>query len=241
MLGAGVFHIGGLTVFGVSASGIDGITEAVPQSASRAQIVYKPMPSAFQEWAALQLGMLSKIKIMENGLGQMLVNICQQKVELGEYSFLSDFFGEIIYIDDIDINDGDEIFLCVTQHYSGLALAPLRANMSSLIGDHLRTSAKFRHVLGLDYGSMSSLYNQVWINKVDEDTNLTSFSAFQRLLKCVGAKGLQVWGVEEGDYEVGTYTGPTGGTGPLMDPKLKKGSSISRHGLRMKFRYPVIL
>jgi hypothetical protein len=236
MLGAGIFHIGGLTVFGVSASGIDGIIEAVPQSANRVQIAYRPTPSAFREWAELQLDMLSKKEITEGSLGQMLINICDQKVELGDYSFLTDFFGEMIYIDEIDINDTDEVFLCVTQHFSGLALSPLRANMSSLIGDHLSTSARFRYVLGSNYGSISSLYNQVWINKANEAVNLIRFSAFQRLLKCVEAKGLQVCGIDEGNYEVGTYTGPNGGTGPLRDPKLKKGSSIFRHGIRMKFR-----
>jgi Histidine kinase-, DNA gyrase B-, and HSP90-like ATPase len=235
MLSAGVFHIGGLTVCGVSPAGIDGIVEAVPQSANRAQIVYGPTPSAFRDWAALQLSMLSKERVKEDDLGQMLVNICDQRVELGKYSFLTDFFGKIVYIDDINISDGDEIFLGITHHYSGVALAPLRANMSSLIGNHLSTSAKFRYVLGSNYGSMSSLYNQVLINKANEDLKSNQFTAFQRLLQGVEAKGLEVRKMDVGDYEVGIYTGPNGGTGPLRDPKLKKGSSISRHGIRMKF------
>ena len=179
--------------------------------------------------------MLSRTKIATDGLGQMLVNICDQKIELGEYSFLTDVFGKVIYIDDIDLDDADEIFLCVTQHYSGLAASSLRTNMSSLIGNHLKTSARFRYVLGSDYGSISSLYNQVRINQDNRDLNLIKFSAFQRLLTCVEEKGLQVCGIDEGNYEVATYTGPNGGSGPLRDPKLKRGSSISRHGLRMRF------
>jgi histidine kinase/DNA gyrase B/HSP90-like ATPase len=235
MLGAGVFHIGGLTVFGVSSGGIDGIIEAIPQSVNRIQIVHRQTPADFKEWAALQLRMLSRKKISEDGLGQMLVNICDHRVELGEYSFLTEFFGKMVYIDDINLDGADEIFICVTRHYSGLALSPLRTNMSSLIGDRLSTSARFRYVLGSNYGSISSLYNQVWINKDNRDVNLIQFSAFQRLLTCVENKGLQVCGVDEGNYEVATYTGPNGGSGPLRDPKLRRGSSISRHGLRMRF------
>jgi Histidine kinase-, DNA gyrase B-, and HSP90-like ATPase len=230
----GIAHIGGPTVLGVSAGGIAGVVEAVPKTASRLQIEYKPQPSEFVEWGERQLDLLSKQEVRELVLADMLVSLADRRVNLRKYYFLTDFNADIFFIDELEFNNGGEIFIAASEHNIGKSITSLRNNLPSHTSENFKQSDQFRYVLGCDYGDFSSLYDRAWLVEDNTNAHLIHLTVYWQLRKAIEAGRVTINETHIGEYTIGTYTGPSGGVGRFRDRELKRGSHIKQRGIRLK-------
>jgi hypothetical protein len=231
----GIAHIGGLTVLGLFVAGIAGVVEAVPISASRLQIEYKPLPSEFKNWGMRQLEKLSKERIKSNVLGDMLVWLCERRVPLSDYYLLNNYDAAIVFIDQLDLESGGEIFVAINKSNLGMTINSLRNNLSMQIMGKFRKNDRLMYILGSEYGDHSVLYNRVWFTETEENVGLIRFTAYWQLRNTIEKRGFSIVDDGFGKYVIGTYTGPDGGVGRFQDLELKSGAEIEQLGVLIKF------
>jgi hypothetical protein len=237
--GAAIHHIGGLTVFNVSGGlpTVDGVIEAIPNNANRGSIRCLASDPEIGYWARRQLSKISKKQILNLDLRLMLMNIADREVDLGDYHFMSDFVGNIVFLSELDFVEGDFVFLLANPSPYDEANPDYYLNNPSpsrleLIGRYYVKLSEFKYVLGSNFGT-SSMYNRIMLSNTCDSTSF-DFSAFGHLRRILDRRGLKANLLRKGKEIIGHYSGKDGGVGRLVDPELRNGSEIRDEGLMIK-------
>ncbi len=231
-MASGVFHVGGLTVFGLGSKTVNGVIEGVPKTANRQNARRKESESSFHDWGCRQLKQIIDSELDQAVKCEALMRLWDIGIDIIGQDYLSTYVNDIILITDIAVTESSVIFVRTDNYFYQERVGQIGNSLT--IGSNFELSFNVSYALGLNYGDIRSGYRTIDLAKNRED--LDKRTAYGRLLNVIIACGFDfdVFGPE--NFEIGKYIGPDGGVGRLKDPNLRNNDPIFAHGILIRVK-----